>query len=704
MSLELADPAALLSRAVGVLLPPPALTGSQWAEQYRVLSREDSAAPGRWSNAVRPYQVEIMDVACDSITEEVTVRGCSQWGKTVILLNILGFFIHLDPGPIMVVTPTIHDSEKWSKTRFQPMVRDCAVLASLVSEQKSRNSNNTILEKRFPGGLLIVVGANAPSGLASQPIRVLLEDEIDRYRDSAGTEGDPQKLAEARTVDFRGRKKIYRCSSPTILGESNIDEDWQRSDQREWWIACPHCGFEQTLAFSQVVIPKRNWAAAVYACKGAGCVLTEPELRRAVRAGHFLAGRPHIRGHAGFDVPGVMVKPLPELAKGWLEANEGGPKELQVFINTQLGELWSRRHGEEEKVSALMARARTSAYRSNEVPLGVGLLVAGVDVQGDRVEVVVRGVGTRGTRWTILHQVIGGNPMLVELWDRLEKLINATWTNPMGHALRIRKVAIDTRFHGRQVKAWARRPSLRGRAAMVIGANRRLRSWCVPLKRVKGAFEIDTVSIKDVVYDSLAITDPEVGGYQWFPKDSREDYFDQLLSNRRNPRTQRYEPISDGQAEEVLDCTVYCEAALDLFAPRKGELEELVRFYREPAGGPLFAGLPEPDQGPAPEPPPRPAPEPPPAREQEAIMTRRPITRPLARPPRDMAEFQDWKEGLAQAQDQPLFPEAEAEEVGLSPDPAGPVLEPPRRPKHPPRRLPARSPHLPRAKKPLIGW
>lgn len=584
MAVSLAEAFQLVSDAATVLMPPPEMSGSEWADTYRILSREDSAAPGNWSTDARPYQKEIMDVACDAVTQLVTVKGCSQWGKTQISLNIIGCFVHLDPGPIMVVQPTISACEKWSKTRLTPMIRDCEVLTGLFTEQKSRDASNTILEKKFPGGVLVGVGANAPAGLAAQPIRILIMDEVDRFGDSAGTEGDPEKLAEARTVDFRLQKKIYRCSTPTILGASKIEDSWQKSDQREWWVTCPHCGHEQTLTFWQIIWQDNDPETAIYACKGAGCEITEPQLRRAARAGRWIATKAQVKGHAGFNVPGALVKPMAELAKGYLEAKANGSRELQVFYNTQLGELWNLHLGEEEKTEGMLRRARKSPYLAGEVPVGIGFLVAGIDVQGDRVEAVVRGVGAAGTRWTICHRVITGNPMLNEMWDRLEAFLGDCWVTPSGKEIRIRKICIDEGFHSKQVKAFAKRPGLRGRLSMVKGASRRQQKWCLPSKKIRNLFTIDTISIKDNIYEGLKIDDETIPGYQWFPRDSTQSYFDQLLSNKRDPKTHLYKASIDGAPEEVLDCHVYCEAAVDLFSPRKGEIEEMAAFYAPPAG------------------------------------------------------------------------------------------------------------------------
>lgn len=97
------------------------------------------------------------------------------------------------------VQPTIELAQDYSKSRISPMIRDTKVLSQVFYETKSedgaktRDGKNTILSKLFPGGRLIMCGANSPAGLASRPVRVLLADEVDRFPDSAGTEGEPSR-------------------------------------------------------------------------------------------------------------------------------------------------------------------------------------------------------------------------------------------------------------------------------------------------------------------------------------------------------------------------------------------------------------------------------------------------------------------------------------------------------------------------------
>jgi len=557
----------LLAVTAPVLLPPPDMTVSQCAEKYRVLSREDSAAPGRWSTEDRPYQVGIMDASSNPRIQYVTVVGGAQWGKTQILNNIIMYVIIANPGPIMVVCPTERAAEKWSKTRFMPMVRDCPELAALIGE-KTRDSSNTILEKQFPGGLLVGVGANAPAGLASQPIKVLLEDEIDRIEASVtvGNEGDFEDLAEARTSDFRGRRLIYKCSTPTILGRSRIENSWKESDQRRWWITCPHCGHRQLPDFRQVV-----WAEKpepVYACNGGGCEIIEADFRRAILAGEWIASRPHVTDHAGFWVHGLMVRPMHVLVSGFKKAKAKGPGALQVFINTQLGEWWDPRDGDALQVEGLMARRE--AYPMGTMPEGPVLLVAAVDIQDDRLELQVLGIGPGEETWVIDYVQLHGNLATRDPWDRLEEQLRIE-----RGGLRIRAAALDIGGHfTRQAYQFAKRPAMKGIVFPIKGATKPQQKLTRRSSAKARLWLIDTVAAKDQIYGRLKIETPGPG-FMHFPQDLDGNYFEMLLAERPVRRAGRraYEKVTADARNEALDLMVYSLAALEIYGPK--DLEAL---------------------------------------------------------------------------------------------------------------------------------
>lgn len=605
ISYPLADPRQVIAQALQVLRPSPDVKGSAWAGQYRVLSQEDSGAAGHLDLLARPYQNEIMDVATDAQHEFVTVLGPSQWGKTFTGLNIIGRNIHIDPGPMMVVHPTLGDGQKWSKTRLMVMVRDCPVLADLIRPAKSRDSQNTILEKSFPGGHLVIVGANAPGGLAAQPIRYLVFEELDRVpaEKAVGKEGDFEALAIARTTDENmiDVRKIYRSTSPTISGESRGEKAWNESDQRWWNFVCPHCGHEQRTYWENVVIPEDgNLEGCVYACSGGGCPISEAELRRAIRAGRWIATRPEVRNHAGFWIHGLVVRSMAYIAGEFLRAKRAGIEQIKTWKNTCLGELWNLRDGDVAQVEGLQARARESGYSTGNVPDGVGILTASIDVQDDRLELLVLGIGIGEETWRIIRIVIPGNLATSEPWDRAERVLCQDWPRISGGTMRIRAAAVDIGGHfSKHVYAFCRRPALRGRVYPVKGAT----TPQAKLVRRSGSkarlYLIDTVTAKDNILGCLRIETPGPG-YCHFPQDLDADYFEQLLAEKPTHKAGRrgYEKITADARNEALDLEVYAAAALAIYAPR--DLDALVAKAQQVTAEPQHSEPVQPAEPPAP--------------------------------------------------------------------------------------------------------
>lgn len=287
----------------------------------------------------------------------------AQIGKTEIINNAVGYHIDHDPCPCLVVQPTIEMGETWSKDRFAPMIRDTPTIREKVGNVKSRDSGNTILHKSFAGGHVTVAGANAPASLASRPVRMVLCDEIDRYPASAGTEGDPVKLAEKRTNNFWNRK-IILVSTPTVKGESRIEKEWELSDKRRFHVPCPHCGHEHVLAWGNVRFEKENPSATRMVCPSCEKEFSNGQKNAAVRRGRWIATAP-FRGIAGFHLNELYSpwKTIAEVVEDFLEAKTD-PMKLQVWVNTSLGETWE---GQGDSVSEHELMERVENYPA-EVP------------------------------------------------------------------------------------------------------------------------------------------------------------------------------------------------------------------------------------------------------------------------------------------------------------------------------------------------
>ena len=177
---------------------------------YRWLSQRASAEHGRWRTERTPYLREIMDCLSPSSPIERTVfmKG-AQIGGTECGNNWIGYVIHQAPGPMMAVQPTVEMAKRNSKQRIDPLIEESEVLRKLVRDPRSRDSGNTVLSKDFPGGVLVMTGANSAVGLRSMAARYLFLDEVDAYPGDVEGEGDPINAGDGAHADVRAPQGLH---------------------------------------------------------------------------------------------------------------------------------------------------------------------------------------------------------------------------------------------------------------------------------------------------------------------------------------------------------------------------------------------------------------------------------------------------------------------------------------------------------------
>lgn len=574
---------ALFSKMLHNLKPPQDMNLSEWADEYRIVS-EGNAEPGRWHTDRAPYQREIMDAITNPRVSRVVVMSGAQLGKTdAFVLNAIAYFMHQDPCRMIVMMPSLELAEALSKERLSPMIRDTKVLSRLVKDKK-RDSGNTIRLKLFPGGYVALIGANSPASLSSRPARAILLDEVDRYPESAGKDGDPVALAEARNSNFWNRKTIL-TSTPTTEEESRISPEFENSTQEEWNVPCPDCGHLQPLEWGQIIFDKDDLENISHSCIVCGAVSGEVAWKKAQEKGIYIAKYPD-RKTRGFHLNSLASpwKTWREIVEDFLKANDakknGNIELMKTWVNNVLGQTWEE-DGESVDAEDFLARRETYGC---DVPDRVMILTAGVDVQADRLEVEVVGWGENKESWGIQYARLHGDPEQDDVWNRLDEYLSQPFYKKDGTVLIIDGTAVDTGYKSLKVYRYCKPRELRhiyaikgqGGVYPFIGkastANR------------AGAtlFPIGANSGKDAVMERLKV-DPPVeadapcGGYCHFPDDAGkgydEYYFNTLTAEKKVLRyvkgRQRFEwvPKRKGARNEGLDLRVYATAALEIRNP-----------------------------------------------------------------------------------------------------------------------------------------
>lgn len=436
------------------LKPLPKTSVSNWADNHRMLSSGISAEPGKWKTSRAPYQKDIMNAFTEPGIHRVVVKSSSQIGKSDMMNNVIGRFAHLDPCAIMMIQPTIDMAQDYSKTRIAPMIRDTKVLNNLFYDVKSRDANNTILSKVFPGGRLIMCGANSPAGLASRPIRILLAHEVDRFPDSAGTEGDPVDLATKRMTTF-WNSCMGLFSTPTNEGSSRIDEEYLAGTQEEWQHKCPNCGeyhllrhIDMTVDYKEIKTPSGKKTVIVndvkWRCPHCGFSFSEKEMKQTPQKYISRNADALKNGIRSFFVNGFTSPWMTwtRIMREWLEA-KGDPEREKVIMNTVFGESYKQKGAFEDEQIFLRRR---ESYRA-ELPNGVLLLTAAIDTQDNRLEYEVVGWGKEEECWGIRKGIVLGAPNQDRTWKEIDNILDKTYHFADGKGLKVVRTFIDSGGH-----------------------------------------------------------------------------------------------------------------------------------------------------------------------------------------------------------------------------------------------------------------
>ena len=526
--------------------------------------------------------------------------AASQVGKSELELNIIAYIIDQDPSSILYVHPTLEDARKFSRLRVSPMIRDCSRLKTKVADVKAKDSGNTILQKSFPGGMLTITGSNSASALASTPARYIIGDERDRWAVSAGTEGDPWKLAEARQATFYNKKAV-EVSTPTIKGASNIEAAYYQGTQERWCHQCPECGEYGEIIFDRVHFDfetKKQRGKKVYtitgpitwACPHCGCLVPEDVMRR--QPAKWIAEDPE-----ALDRTGVRSFWLNAFSSPWTSwekivleflDNRHDPEKLKVVYNTLLGELWEDRGGIEDE-DTMLARREDYGHREDgspiELPEGVLVLTCGVDTQDNRLEYEVVGHGHYGETWGIQKGYIMGKPDTDEVWQQLDDVVDHVYRFEDGKGLRISITCVDSGGHYTQ-EVYARCRERKNRRVFAIKGkggdgiplvtppskvpvkdNKKITCWLYTLGVDAG---------KESIMSNLKVQEPGPK-YCHFPLDESRGYdtyyFSGLLSEKleltqtKRGNVWRWVKIPGHNRNEALDCRNYANAGFRIINP-----------------------------------------------------------------------------------------------------------------------------------------
>jgi phage terminase large subunit GpA-like protein len=607
---------ASLKRVKSNYAPPPQLKVSEFAEREIVLTSGPLAGT-RWRNAFAPYQVGIMDAFHEDGVEIAVVMGSSQWGKTSIAVNVAGYHIKHDPCTILIVEPTLDPmATDFATNRLEPVIEASPTLQECFSKKKSKDAQNTKLNKRFRGGSLALAGANSAASLAARPTRVLILDEVDRYPLELPGEGNTISIAMKRTTTFRRRKRILMLSSPTIE-DAPIHSWYERGDQRKYFVPCPDCGFMHPFEWANVKWDHDDPLTARLECPACGHAIDDAariailangewrptnKIRREKRIVSFHMWEAYSPLSALSDIVAAFLAAM-------VKKKAGDRSEHHTWQNTTLGEPVPSDDGEGVESNVLMLR-REETVPDVDVPYGACCLTMGVDTQDDRLELVVIAWGPGEESWVVDRDTLPGDTSQPGPWLMLDEVLDAPYRHAGGQMLHIQATCIDSAGHRTtMVYDYAEKKAAR-RVYAIIGRDgqRPIVSSPSPKKwgrnqRQVPLYTIGVDAAKSLLVSRLALTEKGPGYVHLPHADWCDDEFAaQLASERLVRRKVRGLPVQVWKKirprNEALDCAVYATAAMRLLNPRLAVMAQQLAAMSAPP--PPLAGAPPHPVGPTP--------------------------------------------------------------------------------------------------------
>jgi len=491
-----------------IFRPRERLRPSQWAQRHRFLKQDQSARTGPWRNEAAPYLKGAMDITARPGLVALNICKATQIGFSEAMRCVLGYWADYEPDPVGITLPDEKKGKDIVSRRILPLFRETPVLRRLMTSRSADAQRGQIRLRN--GFLLSLMWSGSPSSMASDPMRRVLNDEVDKFVPFAGREGDPVGLTEMRLRSYGGRKLQINVSSPT----DRFGKIWRLFEGSDYlffyFVPCPRCGTYQRLLFPQLkwrkpadLADKKELARRIrggelpawYECAACGGPIPEEQKPALVNAGRWSSGQYQDWAEDGVFVNVEAVRSFPpetrvgmqisalyclweqwgNLAAKFIEA-EGDQEASYLFRTGQLGEPF------EAQVNRMYSDRFSQMCQAEEAEEGIvpdwaAVLLATVDTQQDHFYAVVRAWGGQMRSQRIWHG------KLRSFEDLEAAVLKKVWAcaDRRRPPLRVELVLIDTGgtraeddadSRTMQVYAWASLRTLRVRA--IKGSSRKL--------------------------------------------------------------------------------------------------------------------------------------------------------------------------------------------------------------------------------------
>jgi len=238
------------NREINAYRPIVRLSPVEWCQKNMVLDKKTTNYPGKYNPNLTPFVIPIMNISENQAVEEIVLMFASQVSKTVMMVGLALQSLAQNEGSHLWVMDSSDKAIKMiSKQRFKPTLDSCQILKeSLILD----GGKESLKHYNFTRATISFVGANSPGQLASDSIKRIFADEIDKYPAEFTSEAGAVQLLRSRTKAFKFDKKMFWACTPTTEEGNIYLEFTSTTHQYYYFVPCPNCLEFQLLEDNQL--------------------------------------------------------------------------------------------------------------------------------------------------------------------------------------------------------------------------------------------------------------------------------------------------------------------------------------------------------------------------------------------------------------------------------------------------------------------
>lgn len=355
---------------------------------------------------------------------------------------------------------------EWAKDELEETIEANDYIKNIL--QAVGRKNDPYLFKKWAGGSLNVRGGKSGTAYAKISAAAVLMDDADRFDLNIGGtttgkkrkigEGNPIKLLLDRLTGRFGDYKFFANSSPKAEGESLIMPAYEKTDKNMFKVPCPRCAHKMFWEFDNLVFPHAEYILTeepYILCENTDCnhQIYERDKYKVLNQAEYEptddALDPLVKGFRVSSLYSMLGYSFTQYANDWLSASKtydttGDDSEKIRHRNTKQADQWKRKVGKSVKHSPLF----NSRENLDPVPENCTILCAGVDVQDNRLECLVKGYGEFDTYFVDHIKFAGDYRIKYRMegspWNALaEFILTKKYKNSFGAEQPIMSAAID---------------------------------------------------------------------------------------------------------------------------------------------------------------------------------------------------------------------------------------------------------------------